>query len=50
MKLKEELIQEKLDLIDKKLAEIENESAREYTMPLSKLREAKDMKIEVASE
>jgi hypothetical protein len=50
LKLKDELIQEKYSLIDKKLLDIENETAKEYTVPLLKLKESMEMKISIACE
>lgn len=50
LKLKEDLINEKLAVIDKKLYEIENETAKEYTVPLLKLKENMEAKISVACE
>ena len=48
LKLKEDLINEKFTVIDKKLFEIENEIAKEYTVPLLKLKENMEMKISIA--
>jgi hypothetical protein len=50
LKLKEDLINEKFTVIDKKLFEIENETAKEYTVPLLKLKENMEMKISIACE
>lgn len=49
LKLKEELIQEKLSLVEKKLQEIDNGTAKEYTIPLTQLKENMDMRISIAS-
>ena len=49
IKLKDELIQEKFSIIDKKLYEIEKETAKEYTVPLLKLKENMEMKTSIAS-
>lgn len=48
-KLKEELIYERNNLINKKLQEIENESAEEFVVPLRKLQQNMDHKIKLAT-
>ena len=49
MKLKEELVNEKLLLIDQKLKEIEDESAEEYTVPCQKLKQNMELKLKLTS-
>jgi hypothetical protein len=46
-KLKDELIQEKLRLIETKLRDIENETAREFQVPINKLKENLDLKLNI---
>lgn len=48
-KLKDDLVQAKLNMIEKKLVEIENETAKDYTIPLLKLKENMEMKINIAT-
>lgn len=49
-KLKEQLISERNSLIDKKLEEIEAESAEEFVVPLKKLEMNMDFKIKLTSQ
>ncbi len=48
-KLKEELINERNLLVDKKLKEIEEETADEFVIPLKKLQMSMDFKINFTS-
>jgi hypothetical protein len=49
-KFKQDLIQERLVLIEKKLQDIENETAKEYAIPFARLKQNMEMKLKVASE
>jgi hypothetical protein len=49
MKLKEELLNEKLLLIDQKLKEIDDETAEEYTIPCQKLKQNMELKLKLTS-
>jgi hypothetical protein len=48
-RLKEQLIYERNNLIDKKLKEIEDENAEEFVVPLKKLEMNMDFKIKLTS-
>ncbi len=48
-KLKEELIREKNNEVEKKLKEIEDETAEEFVVPLKKLQMNMDFKIRLTS-
>jgi len=48
-KLKEELIKEKNNEVEKKLKEIEDETAEEFLVPLKKLQMNMDFKIKLTS-
>jgi hypothetical protein len=48
-KLKEELINERNCMVDKKLKEIEDETAEEFVIPLKKLQMNLDFKINLSS-
>jgi hypothetical protein len=48
-KLKEELIEEKLRLVETKLQEIETETAREFQMPVNKLKENMNLRLSVSN-
>ena len=49
IKLKEELIKERFDIIEQKAKEIDDETAEEFTIPLSKLKQSHEIKIKLSS-
>ena len=48
LKLKEELLNEKQNLIDQKLKEIEEEKADEYVIPMQNLKANMEFKVKLA--
>jgi hypothetical protein len=48
LKLKEELLNEKQNLIDQKLKEIEEEKADEYVIPVQNLKANMEFKVKLA--